>query len=142
MRTLLAPVFLLAACGAPATQPAASPEPASVDQPVVVAAEAPVDTREPAEVEDVAPSDALDDDNEMACARDADCVVGGPGRCCASSGPECAQAWSRTAWRAFRSSCDARSCDRVVSMVCPGSGFEGEVQAVCVQARCQLRAAR
>lgn len=127
MRSLLALALLLAACGAtttaPPSEPANPPEPARVDEPA----------REPI-------ATAEEDEGGLACASDAECVVGGPDRCCASSGAECRQAWSRTALEAFRAGCEARTCDRVISLVCSGNGIEGDVEAVCVRARCELRA--
>lgn len=82
--------------------------------------------------------DANDEDDAMHCASDDDCVSGGPARCCTSSGPDCARAWSRTAWEAFQASCAVRDCDRDVMLACPER--EGPPPtAVCVDARCVLR---
>lgn len=89
--------------------------------------------------DDVADDDIGDDDEEvMRCTSDDDCVLGGPPRCCASSGPDCAQAWSRVAWEAFRAQCAVRDCDRDVMLACPER--EGPPPtAACVDARCALR---
>lgn len=132
MRTQLFLALLLAACGASA--PAESSPSAQPNRDVVAEAEPVAEVERVAEVEPV----EAEDDNGMVCATDADCIVGGPDSCCASSGPSCAQAWSRTAHEAFRARCDAAPCDRVLNMVCTGEEVDRE--AVCLQARCQLRA--
>lgn len=118
------------ACGA--AEPPVTEEPVGATEPA-----------EPAPTEgdvSVDPSDEgeSDEDHATPCASDDDCVMGGPARCCASSGPDCARAWSRTAWEAFQASCAVRDCDRDVMLACPDR--EGPPPTVvCVDARCVLR---
>lgn len=123
---------LVVACGAaePPTE-----EPVTPTEDVVVAND--VVAEDDAVAED---HDEGDDDDEevMRCASDDDCVLGGPPRCCTSSGPDCVQAWSRVAWEAFRAQCAVRECDRDVMLACPER--EGPPPtAACVDARCVLR---
>jgi len=88
--------------------------------------------------DDVADDDVADDEEVMRCTSDDDCVLGGPPQCCASGGPNCAQAWSRVAWESFRAQCAVLDCERDVMLACPER--EGPPPtAACVDARCVLR---
>lgn len=80
------------------------------------------------------------DGDAMACVEDDDCMVGTPRDCCASSGPGCAMAWSRSAWEAYRAECAAVECVAYASMECApreGAG-EGEPVAACLEGRCVI----
>jgi hypothetical protein len=127
-------LVLLVACGAaePSTGEPVTPTEPVVDDDVVVVAEDHEDDDVLVVEEDG------DGEDVMRCRSDDDCVLGGPPRCCTSSGPDCVQAWSRVAWEAFRAECAVRECDRDVMLACPER--EGPPPtAACVDARCVLR---